>query len=123
MPYSISKDFEFAAAHCIPDHPGKCSRLHGHNYRVRVYLQASQLDELGMVVDFAKLKDWMKAVMGHYDHQVLNELPPFDRVNPTAELVSEVVFKGIRERIDDPRIAISRVEVWETDRSCAVYEP
>lgn len=123
VPYSISKDFGFAAAHCIPDHPGKCRNLHGHNYRVRVHLRASQLDELGMVIDFTKLKVWMKEVMGRFDHRVLNELPPFDRINPTAEQLSEVVFEGIRERVDDPRVAVHRVEVWENDSSCAVFEP
>lgn len=123
MPYSISRDFQFAAAHRIPDHPGKCRHLHGHNYRVRVFLQASRLDELGMVVDFAKLKGWMKEVMERFDHRVLNDLPPFDRLNSTAEVLSEVVYEGIRDRIDDPRIAVQRVEVWENDSSCAIFEP
>lgn len=123
MPYVISKDFTFAAAHRIPDHPGKCRHLHGHNYRVRVELAAAELDELGMVIDFARLKELMKEVVGHFDHRVLNEQPPFDRLSPTAENLSEHVFHGVHQRLGDGRVRVRRVEVWENDSSCAIYEP
>ena len=126
MSYSIIKDFAFAAAHRIPDHPGKCRHLHGHNYRVRVQLEATELDELGMVLDFADLKAMMKQVVGHFDHRVINEIPPFDERNPTAELLSEYVFRGIGERLAEDRsgrVRIRRVEVWENDATCAVFEP
>lgn len=123
MAYSISKDFSFAAAHCIPDHPGKCQHLHGHNYRVRVELRASRLDELGMVVDFSLLKDWLKEVAGRFDHRVINDVPPFDRQNPTAELMSEFIYREIRERLEDDRVEVRRVEVWENDSCCAIFEP
>lgn len=123
MAYSISKDFTFAAAHRIPDHPGKCRHLHGHNYKVRVQLTATELDELGMVIDFAHLKRMMKEVTGRFDHRVLNEIPPFDQQNPTAELVSEYVFHGIQERLEDDRVRVRRVEVWENETSCAIFEP
>lgn len=123
MAYSISKDFTFAAAHRIPDHPGKCRHLHGHNYTVRVQLTATVLDELGMVIDFADLKRMMKEVAGRFDHRVLNEVPPFDQQNPTAELVSEYVFRGIQERLGSDRVRVRRVEVWENETSCAIFEP
>ena len=121
MPYAISKEFTFAAAHFIPGHPGKCKNLHGHNYRVRVVLAADRLDELGMVIDFADLKTMIKEVVGPYDHRVLNEIPPFDAVPTTAEQVSEVIYRGIAERLEDPRVRLDRVEVWENETSCAVY--
>ena len=123
MAYSISKEFTFAAAHQIPDHPGKCRHLHGHNYRVRVFLRAERLDELGMVIDFSHLKRHLKEVVGVFDHRVINEIAPFDRQNPTAELLSEHFFRGLEGRIADDRIAVQRVEVWENETSCAVFEP
>lgn len=123
MAYIIFKEFTFAAAHRIPEHPGKCKHLHGHNYRVRVHLKAEELDELGMVIDFASLKAHVNEVAGRFDHRVLNEMPPFDELNPTAELLAEHIYRGVSERLGDGRVEVARVEIWETDTSCAIFEP
>ena len=120
--YIIFKDFTFAAAHSISEHPGKCRHLHGHNYRVRVHLQAEELDELGMVTDFARLKEHVGEVAGRFDHRVLNDIPPFDELSPTAELLAEHIYRGVAERLGDGRVGVSRVEVWETETSCAIFE-
>ena len=126
VPHTISKEFTFAAAHFIPDHPGKCRNMHGHNYRVRVFVRADQLDHLGMVVDFSYLKQLMKETIGIYDHKVLNEIPPFDRINSTAELLCQHIFSEIQGRLaeseDGERVRLHRVDVWESDSSCASYE-
>ncbi|RMH22460.1 MAG: 6-carboxytetrahydropterin synthase QueD [Acidobacteria bacterium] len=121
MPYAISKDFTFAAAHRIDGHAGPCRHLHGHNYRVRVRLAADRLDALGMVVDFADLKAMIEQVAGPFDHRVINDVPPFDQLPTTAEQLAEHVYRGIAERLDDPRVRLERVEVWENDTSCAIY--
>ena len=76
--HTIFKDFTFAAAHAIRGHTRGCQNLHGHNYRVRVHLQADRLDELGMVLDFADLKAMMQEILGPFDHRVINDIPPFD---------------------------------------------
>jgi 6-pyruvoyltetrahydropterin/6-carboxytetrahydropterin synthase len=121
--HTIFKDFSFAAAHAIRGHTGGCQNLHGHNYRVRVHLRARRLDELGMVLDFADLKAIMQEVVGPFDHHVLNEVPPFDERNTTAELIAQYVFEEVAKRLaGEPRIAVARVEVWENDTSCAAYE-
>ena len=121
--HTIFKDFTFAAAHAIRGHTRGCQNLHGHNYRVRVHLKAGQLDELGMVLDFADLKEMMQEILGPFDHRVINDIPPFDRRNTTAELLSEYVFEEVAKRLDgQERVGITRVEVWENDSSCAVYE-
>ncbi len=121
--YSIFKDYTFAAAHHIPGHPGKCRHLHGHTYRVRVHLEADQLNEIGMVIDFVELKRVLREVAGPFDHSVINDIPPFDERSPTAELLSEHIFSGVRQRLEDGRVRVRRVEVWESDSSCAIYEP
>lgn len=121
--HTIFKDFTFAAAHAIRGHTRGCQNLHGHNYRVRVHLKAGQLDELGMVLDFADLKEMMQEILGPFDHRVINDIPPFDRRNTTAELLSEYVFEEVAKRLDgQERVRVTRVEVWENDSSCAVYE-
>ena len=122
MAFSVFKDFRFAAAHQIRGHRGGCENLHGHSYRVRVWVRASALDALGMVVDFADLKAAMEEVVGPFDHAFLNEVPPFDERKPTAELLAQHVFGELRRRLDDERVRVARVEVWESDTAGAVYE-
>jgi 6-pyruvoyltetrahydropterin/6-carboxytetrahydropterin synthase len=122
LAFSVFKDFRFAAAHQIRGHRGGCENLHGHSYRVRVWVRASALDALGMVVDFADLKAAMEEVVGPFDHRFLNEVPPFDQRNTTAELLAQYVFEQLRRRLDDDRVRVARVEVWESDSAGAVYE-
>ena len=126
--HTIFKDFSFAAAHAIRGHTRGCENLHGHNYRVRVHLRARRLDALGMVLDFADLKAVMQEVIGPFDHRVLNEVPPFDERNTTAELLAQYVYDEVSKRFrggEDAgqRIQVARVEVWENDTACAVFEP
>lgn len=121
--YRISKDFTISAAHSIRGHTGGCENLHGHNYRVRIHVEAAELDELGMVMDFADLKAMAAEILGPLDHRVINEIPPFDERNTTAELLSEYVFREVESRLAaDPRLAVRRVEIWENRDSCAVFE-
>ena len=124
--FTIFKDHSFAAAHSIRGHRGECRHLHGHNYRVRVHATAHELDEVGMVVDFADLKELVAEVLDPFDHRVINDVPPFDEVNTTAELIArhaaEEVDRRLLERFDG-RVRVSTVEVWESETSCAIYRP
>ena len=121
--HTIFKDFSFSAAHAIRGHTRGCQNLHGHNYRVRVHLRAGELDALGMVLDFSDLKAMMQEIVGPFDHRVINDIPPFDERNTTAELISQYVFEEIERRLAvQERVRVVRVEVWETDTSCAAYE-
>ena len=127
MPYTVFKEFAFAAGHFIPDHPGKCRNMHGHNYRVRVFLRADELDRIGMVYDFAHLKAMMNDAVGDFDHQVINDIPPFDTLSPTAENMAAYVFERTATLLADDaeaadRVSVVRVELWENDTSCAIYE-
>lgn len=121
--YSVFKDFTFAAGHFIRGHTGGCENLHGHNYRVRVHAAAAELDALGMVVDFADLKAVVTEVLGPFDHRVINDIPPFDQRNTTAELLARFTFEEVARRLDDGRVRVTRVEVWENETSCAIFEP
>jgi 6-pyruvoyltetrahydropterin/6-carboxytetrahydropterin synthase len=123
--FTIFKDFDFSAAHAIRGHTRGCQNLHGHNYRLRVHVAAGELDELGMVIDFADLKEIVSEVAGPFDHRVINEIPPFDQENTTAELLARHVHSEVSRRLAERtggRAAVTRVEVWETPTSCAVYE-
>ncbi len=121
--FTVFKDFTFSAAHQIRGHQGGCEHMHGHNYRVRVVVGAERLDELGMVIDFADLKEIVSAILGPFDHRVINDVPPFDARNTTAELLAEYVFQEVARRLPVQRLRVDRVEVWENESACAVFAP
>jgi 6-pyruvoyltetrahydropterin/6-carboxytetrahydropterin synthase len=122
--FEISKDFGFSAAHQIRFHGGKCERMHGHNWRIRVHVRASQLNKIGMVIDFADLQKLVAEVGGRFDHQNVNEIPPFDEVNTTAELLARHFYVEMARKLEEReagRVVVSHVEVWENEGSLAIY--
>lgn len=124
--FTVFKDYTFAAAHSIRGHQGECRHLHGHTYRVRVHVAAARLDELGMVIDFADLKALLAEVLGRFDHRVINDVPPFDERNSTAELLAQYAAEEVDRRLAERtggRVRVAKAEVWESDTSCALYEP
>jgi len=118
--YEVFKDASISGAHRLRDYKGPCENLHGHNWRVRLYVGASALNSTGMVIDFKVLKDAMKTVCDRFDHTYLNEVAPFDEINPTAENICRYIFDEVNLRIRDERVRVTRAMVWETDTSCAV---
>ncbi len=122
--YEISKEFVFSAAHQIRMHGGKCERLHGHNWRVRVHARASTLNRIGMVIDFADLQAIVAELCARFDHQNVNEVPPFDEVNTTAEHLARYFYVEANRRVaqgEGGRVTVSKVEVWENHGSLATY--
>lgn len=123
--FRIAKDFTFAAGHWIVGHEGECARPHGHNYRVRVILAARELDEIGMVLDFADLKRIVGGILAPFDHRMLNDVEPFTAAATTAERLAEHVFGEARRRVAEEaggRVDVERVEVWENETSMASYD-
>ncbi len=119
--YEVCKEVVFAAAHSIRGHPGKCSRLHGHNWRVRLCVVCRELDEMGIGVDFAQVKDVLYEITGGLDHQNLNDLDAFAANNPTAENLARFLFDEASRRLDAPGRRVSEVTVWETETSSVRY--
>ena len=110
----------FEAAHRISNYPGKCSRLHGHNWKVEVLVQGSKLDQLGMLIDFRELKQQVNEVILELDHHYLNELPAFQTMNPTAENIAKYFYTKLQAIINQ-EVHVQSVKVWESDHSAALY--
>jgi 6-pyruvoyltetrahydropterin/6-carboxytetrahydropterin synthase len=121
--YEVYVDESFAAAHNLRNYKGKCENLHGHNYKVRVMLKGPQLDAAGLLYDFVHLKQVIQAVIKSLDHRYLNELEPFDVLNPSAENIAKHIFDESSRRLPAAAngVRISSVTVWETDTSAATY--
>jgi 6-pyruvoyltetrahydropterin/6-carboxytetrahydropterin synthase len=120
MKYEISVERTFSAAHALREYKGKCENLHGHNWRIRISVTGQKLDKMGMLVDFTDLKSALDAVLKKLDHTNLNELNPFNTVNPTAENIAAYIYEGLK-KYQLPQIKISSVEVWESEKSSAKY--
>ena len=123
--FEVSVEQTFAAGHALRNYKGACENVHGHNFKVRVTLEGTQLDEAGMLVDFLDVKKYMKDIIARLDHQFLNDIAPFDVVNPSAENIAEYFFQQLRTPLaENPvQVEISEVRVWETDIQSACYRP
>ena len=119
--YTLKVVSDFAAAHSLRNYPGDCSRLHGHNWKVETEIQANELDELGLAIDFKTVKQVTKKVTDELDHGFLNEIPPFDSINPTAENIAAYIYRRLGEEINEPRVRVHAVTIWETERACVRY--
>ena len=121
--FEISVDYSFAAGHALRNYKGKCENVHGHNYKVRVIVAGDKLDETGLLVDFADLRAAIRGVVSRLDHQFLNDLPPFDKLNPSAENMAKYFCDEISEQVRAEGVRIHAVTVWETDLTSATYRP
>lgn len=119
--YTIKVISDFASAHSLRDYPGDCKRLHGHNWKVEAEVRAAQLDELGMVIDFKTVRGITRGITDELDHRYLNEIPPFDTINPTAENIAAYIYQRLNQALDDPRVSVVAITLWETERACVRY--
>lgn len=121
--YEISRQRVFSASHQLRGYKGKCERLHGHNWRVEVHLCGRDLDELGMVIDFHILDRIMAEAVEPFEHSHLNDVAPFNEINPSAENIAREVADRVRTRITVPGVYIKYCDIWENDLSRARYIP
>jgi 6-pyruvoyltetrahydropterin/6-carboxytetrahydropterin synthase len=113
---------DFSSAHSLRDYPGDCANMHGHNWKVEVLVSSKELDESGMVIDFRKIKQQTKKVISKLDHRYLNEVKPFDKVNPTAENLAKYLYEEIDKNITNDKVIVYKVIVWENSRYSASYQ-
>ena len=119
--YELKIITQFAAAHQIRGIEGGCERLHGHNWKVEVFVSGDKLDENGLLIDFRDIKEKTEFLMEELDHKFLNELEPFITLNPSSENVSRHVYEALSRQLNTDTIRISKITVWESDSACASY--
>ena len=113
----------FAAAHQLTMVAKKCENLHGHNWKVEVYVKGERLNEAGVLVDFGIIKGHVKELMKRLDHKFLNELPEFQNTPPSSESLAVYIAESLQKMIDEPGVVVSRVTTWESEDACATYSP
>lgn len=111
----------FAAAHQLRGYQGNCENLHGHNYKVEVRVQTASLDGVGLAVDFKELKKMTDAVLESWDHHLLNEIAPFDQLNPSAENLARELYRRLAASLAGRAVKMASVTMWESDNASATY--
>ena len=120
--YELTVRSHFDAAHALRDYPGECRNLHGHTWDVEVTVAGPDLDSIGIVYDFKRLKDDLGGVLSDYDHVFINEVPPFDALTPTAENLARVIYERLVGSVE-ACVSVVEVAVWESPVAKLTYRP
>ncbi len=121
--YQISIEQHFDAAHFLRGYKGKCEALHGHRFQVVVKVSASGLDDIGLAYDFTELKRHLGDILVRFDHTCLNDVPPFDKINPSSENMAATIYNDLQPRLAGATVSLSFVEVWESPQTGVAYSP
>ncbi len=121
--YQISVEQHFDAAHFLRGYRGKCESLHGHRFGVVVKLRASGVDEVGLAYDFTVLKQHSADILSRFDHTCLNDVPPFDNINPSSENIAATIYSELQPKLAGAPVSLSCVEVWESPQTGVAYSP
>lgn len=119
--YEIMVEDSFNAAHRLKGYQGECEGLHGHNWKVQALVMGKELDKTGLLLDFKELKTQLKKVLQKLDHHYLNEISPFDKLNPTSENLARFIFEELKKILVSSQFQLSKITVWETERAAASY--
>lgn len=119
--YELMIETSFAAAHQLRGYKGKCENLHGHTWRVQVYVTAEELNELDLAIDFNDLKSITNEIISPLDHACINNIFPFTEKNPSSENIARWLFDSLKKKLTGYNINISAVTVWESDNASATY--
>ena len=123
--FEVSVEKSFAAGHALRGYRGKCENVHGHNYKVQVTLEGDDLDSIGLLYDFVEVKRMIQAIVDRLDHQFMNDIPPFDKLNPSAENLARYFYQELQRGLREPPAAVpvrvGKVKIWETDSTTATY--
>jgi len=119
--YELKVVTRFAAAHRLTMVGTKCENLHGHNWKIEVFLTGEKLDEAGVVMDFGDIKARLREIIGRLDHQYLNELAMFQGRQPSSERIAAYIAAELQQAIQHSAVRVSRVSAWESEDACATY--
>jgi 6-pyruvoyltetrahydropterin/6-carboxytetrahydropterin synthase len=119
--YELKIITQMACAHQLREFEGRCENLHGHNWKIEVFVAGEELEPNGILIDFKKVKIATEKVIDELDHKFLNDLEAFKEVNPSSENIARYLFKALGPALNGPKVRVSRVTAWESDSACASY--
>ena len=111
----------FSAAHQLRGYDGDCRNLHGHNYNVIAVVRTDTLNEIGIALDFKRLKAALDSILASYDHKNLSELPEYAEVNPTSEIMAMHIYRRLCGLLNDGTVKVRSIRVEESANSAVTY--
>ena len=121
--YELTIEESFASAHQLRGYQGKCENLHGHNWKVELTVRGKKLNDIGLLIDFHDLKKILGEVLTRLDHTNINEVPPFNRENPSSENIARYIALETESLLSSafPHISVTSATVWESATSRCTY--
>lgn len=119
--YELTILSDFSSAHNLRCYEGECEKLHGHNWKVELSIASRNLDARGLAIDFKVLKKMLEDILKTMDHKYLNEIPPFDKENPSSENIARHIFARMKKAVKGHGVKVASVKVWESDNASATY--
>ena len=119
--YELMIETKFSAAHQLRAYEGRCERLHGHNWKVKVYVVSEVLNDIGLAMDFKDLKDETNELLSVLEHSFLNDIFPFTEINPSSENIAKWIYDNLSKKLNKEFLQVSMVTVWESDNAAASY--
>ena len=119
--YTLAVEKIISMAHQLKGYQGPCANIHGHNWKFRIQVTSNQLNRLGIAIDFVDLERWLWEIIGPFDHHLINRIPPFDNLNPTAENLVKYIYEEMKSRLPET-VMLQKVTAWETDGCMVSYE-
>ena len=118
--YKTFIETRFSAAHRLVGYQGQCGRIHGHTWKVRVEVVSETVNDIGISIDFKELKQLTKHVVDRLDHENINEVPPFDSQNPTAENLAQYIYREVQKELPND-VRLGEITVWESENHAVIY--
>lgn len=120
--YLVNVQDHYDSAHALRRYKGGSEPLHGHRFRVEVGLETDEVGDDGIAFDFVEISEHLRAVVSRFEHRNLNEVPPFDVVEPSAENQARHIYDALKESLPQATAtALAYVRVWETPAQWAQY--
>lgn len=120
--YRLMIESSFASAHQLRGYKGKCENLHGHNWKVQVFVDAEKLNKIDIAIDFHELKKMTNEILSELDHKFINDIFPFTEKNPSSENIARWIYDSLRDKLSSyENVRVSAVTVWESDTASATY--
>lgn len=119
--FRLTVEDKFSSAHQLRGYKGKCENIHGHNWKVQVSVKSKTLNDIDLAMDFHDIKHLLAEVIKTLDHKLLNDVAPFDKINPSSENLAKFIYDELSKKLAGSTVSMDEVTVWESDTCKATY--
>jgi len=123
--FSVHVEARFEAAHFLREYRGISEPLHGHSYRVEAELASNSggVDSDAIAVDFVSAKQKLEALAKQLDYGCINDLPPFNDINPSAENIAQWFYRELNAAVAGENAIVRAVTIWEGPVNSVTFRP